>query len=261
MKLTGKLSKESRSLNAALSPRAGGGRVKDVVYGSAAGESVVNNEGVAIIPPYPVIGVRDGDGNNLVNNGIAIIPNKMILTNQNNYNNLSEEIKKNGCIYFLHDETPHKEILNPSNFLNKYEGSMSITAESDKLIYRWNGGQSIGACSYFPTKIPKEINRLYFSFDATTCYSASNPSWYITLGVKETYNPNNFIFGNDADWIVKNQYNQNNTSIESYIDLSSVNVDTYFMLCAHGWNVAFNEFYYNNGNDEINKIMFMDYEF
>lgn len=80
MKLTGKLTKESKSLSAALSPRSGGGKVVDVVYGSASGESVVNDEGVAIIPPYPTIppipvkGVMQGQTNLVDNNGIARVP-------------------------------------------------------------------------------------------------------------------------------------------------------------------------------------------
>ena len=52
MKLMGNISKESRNLSGALSPRSGGGRVKDVTYD---GQSVVDENGVAVIPPYPQI--------------------------------------------------------------------------------------------------------------------------------------------------------------------------------------------------------------
>ena len=78
MKLTGKLTKNSNSLNGNVSPRSGGGgRVQDVTYNDV---SVVNEQGVAVIPPYPVIppipvkGVVQGETNLVDNNGIARIP-------------------------------------------------------------------------------------------------------------------------------------------------------------------------------------------
>ena len=74
MKLMGNISKESRTLSGALSPRAGGGRVKDVTYD---GTSLVNEQGVAVIPEYPSVPVKGVtyNGSSIVNEqGVAVIP-------------------------------------------------------------------------------------------------------------------------------------------------------------------------------------------
>lgn len=263
MKLMGNITKESRNISGVISPRAGGGRVKDVTYD---GDSVVNEEGVAIIPPYPSVPVTDVKYNNqsIVNeNGVAIIPNLNIsvLTNQISYNALSENEKKNGKIYFLHDTQPHYDYFNMYDFYNRSEGSVSITISSGILKYVYNGGITIGAESFYNIQIPKEINRIYFKCKTGTCYNASNPKWHLTIGVKETYNTNIWIYSDDSNWLAKYDSTEQNTTIESYLDLSSVNVDSYLQMCAHGWNVEFEYFGIENGTEDLNKIMFMDYEF
>lgn len=109
MSLQATIHKSSRSLNASLSPRAGGGgRVVDVTYNN---ESVVNEQGVAIIPPYPeipTVPVKDVtyNGASVVNaQGTAVIPvvdagNKITYGTTKPTNNAS-----NGDVYYLLDDS------------------------------------------------------------------------------------------------------------------------------------------------------------
>lgn len=263
MNLQATIHKSSRSLNASISPRSGGGRVRDVVYND---ESVVNAEGVAVIPEYPSVPVKDVKYNNqsIVNGqGVAIIPdmNYAVLTNQSDYNELTENEKKNGKIYFLHDTRPHYDYFNMYDFYNRTEGSVAITVTNGKLKYTYASGITIGAESFYNIQIPKEVDRIYFKCKTGTCYNASNPKWHLTIGVKSTLNTNTWIYSNDVDWLAKYDSTEQNATIESYIDLSGVNVDSYLQLCAHGWNVEFDYFGIINGTEDENKIMFMDYEF
>ena len=90
MNLQATIHKSSQSLNATVSPRAGGGRVQDVTYN---GESVVNAEGVAEIPEYPSVPVQDVKYNNasVVNaQGVAEIPEyPSVPVKDVKYNNVS----------------------------------------------------------------------------------------------------------------------------------------------------------------------------
>ena len=103
-------SNSTLSLHGTLSPRAGGGKVKDVTYDNV---SVVNENGVAIIPPYPSIPVTDVKYNNesVVENGVANIPPypvippipSLIPISKSDYDELSSAEKLNKFFFVYED--------------------------------------------------------------------------------------------------------------------------------------------------------------
>lgn len=131
MKLTGNLTKNTNSLNGIISPRAGGGRVNDVTYND---ESVVNDEGVAIIPPYPSVPVKGATYNNqsIVNeNGVAIIPPyPTVPVKDVEYNNQSV-VNENG-VAIIPESIPRGVVLWEGDFIG--DGSIIVPNISEWLL-------------------------------------------------------------------------------------------------------------------------------
>lgn len=128
MSLQATIHKNSKTLNATLSPRAGGGgRVVDVVYDD---ESVVNPQGVAVIPPYPEIPnipVKDVkcDGESVVNEqGIAIIPVPQFPVYNKSYSGTSAPTNNlgiNGDLYFEY----YNRVINVVDYIETTGGIKS----------------------------------------------------------------------------------------------------------------------------------------
>lgn len=149
-------------------------------------------------------------------------------------------------IHFINDtsggdvEVP----IDMTSFTNKVENSsaMSVSVVNDELVYRYtNGYVQIGAQSVRAVAVPATVTKIKYKITTgANCYSTGNPAWYVTIGVKAS-TTSNWIYGNDADWLVKASYNALNTEYEGELDLSSITSDCYLMVVAHGWTVTFNE--------------------
>ena len=149
-------------------------------------------------------------------------------------------------IHFINDtsggdvEVP----IDMTSFTNKVENSsaMSVSVVNDELVYRYtNGYVQIGAQSVRALAVPANVTKIKYKITTgANCYSTGNPAWYVTIGVKAS-TTSNWIYGNDADWLVKASYNALNTEYEGELDLSSITSDCYLMVVAHGWTVTFNE--------------------
>jgi hypothetical protein len=149
-------------------------------------------------------------------------------------------------IYFLND-TQSSEVETPvdfSSFVNATEPSTTISVVNDELVYTWNGGSSIRQISYYPTVIPASVKKIKFKLTTGSSSYYNNVSadarWQICIGVKASYSTE-VIFPTDSNWLVNAIYNTVNDVIEGELDLSSITSDCYLMICAHGWNLTWNE--------------------
>ena len=149
-------------------------------------------------------------------------------------------------IHFIND-TSGGDIEVPidmTSFTNKVENSsaMSVSVVNDELVYRYtNGYVQTGAQSVRAIAVPANVTKIKYKITTgANCYSTGNPAWYVTIGVKAS-TTTSWIYGNDADWLVKASYNALNTEYEDELDLSSISSDCYLMVVAHGWTVTFNE--------------------
>ena len=168
-------------------------------------------------------------------------------TNSDAYAQLPQTDKDDPTkIYFLND-TQSSEVETPvdfSSFVNATEPSTTISVVNDELVYTWNGGSSIRQISYYPTVIPASVKKIKFKLTTGSSSYYNNVSadarWQICIGVKASYSTG-AIFPTDSNWLVNAIYNTVNDVIEGELDLSSITSDCYLMICAHGWNLTWNE--------------------
>ena len=163
------------------------------------------------------------------------------------YSQLSQAEKNDPLkIYFLNDSVPHDvdTPIDVSDFSHKKENNMTISVFAKQLIYKYDGfGGGIGASSYDPIAIPAEATKIKFKFTTGNSYSTTNVKHKITIGVKAAYQQTQFVFPDDTDWLVQKTYNTRYDTVEDYIDISSVTTPCYLMMCGHGWNVTFENFW------------------
>ena len=163
------------------------------------------------------------------------------------YSQLSQAEKNDPLkIYFLNDSVPHDvdTPIDVSDFSHKKENNMTISVFAKQLIYKYDGfGGGIGASSYDPIAIPAEATKIKFKFTTGNSYSTTNVKHKITIGVKAVYQQTQFVFPDDTDWLVQKTYNTRYDTVEDYIDISSVTTPCYLMMCGHGWDVTFENFW------------------
>ena len=161
------------------------------------------------------------------------------------YEALTPQQKSDASVlYFINDSQTVETALDVSNFVNKNEGSMTITANTtaNTLVYAWNGGGSIGANSTYSIAIDKSVQKIKFKITTGTSYTTSITRFYVGIGVRTTYAPNSIILNtyNVSDWLAFEDFNTNNSVFEGELDLSGVNVTTYLYVLGHGWNMTVN---------------------
>lgn len=263
MNLTGTINKKSLGLNASLSPRSGGGRVRDVVYNN---ESVVNENGVAVIPPYPTIPVTDVkyNGESVVNeHGVAIIPiaqyAQMLTPAQ--YNNLTPAEKVNGKIYFIYESVNNNVDL--SGALEFIESGIYITEKtSSSVTVYWNGTPYIGHYWYIPTPIDvTNFDEIKYNLNLGACYGGTpQERWKYSIGLLANAPTGNPPQRYDSwSWLVNNVYDTPNTNYTNQsLDVSSLTGNVYLAVYDVGWGETVSNVVAHGVNKDIK---YMDISF
>lgn len=185
---------------------------------------------------------------------------------QNQYNNLPTAQKLDDKeLYFINNNITTEEAIDVTDFVNKRETAVTITADSstNSLIYAWNGNSDIGAQSVYPTIISANVTRIDYKIITGTSYSTSDNRFKIGIGVRATYDTTNFIMTNDSGWEAIDIYNIQNDVIEGSLDLSEINTDTYLYIIGHGWNMTVEDLTIVTVNESTDptKIMYKDVEY
>lgn len=143
-------------------------------------------------------------------------------------------------LYFINDTQAAEvtENIDPNGFSNRYENNMVISVVNDQLKSTWYGGANIGAFSALPVAIPASAKRIEFQFVTGTCYTDSNPRFYLAIGVKSYFSTVNWATAEDADWEEIFTYNTQNSTYQGSLDLTGVTTPCYLYICCHGWNVT-----------------------
>lgn len=153
-------------------------------------------------------------------------------------------------------------VLDVSNYVTKYENSMTITADTgdNELVFAWNGGTNIGGSAVYSVAIPATISKIRFKITTGTSYSTSNDRFKVGIGIKSTYTPASFVAPNDNDWLAVKIFATNNSVFEDELDLSSISTNSYLYVCGHGWNMAVNSVVTETSSEET-KLLYKDFNY
>lgn len=135
-----------------------------------------------------------------------------------------------------------EDLIMTSNDWSIYrEGSMTITWNNDEIVFDWRGGLSIGGNIVKKVAIPANASKIKFKITTGSSYSTTIDRFRVFIGVRTTYQTGVIMpYYSINDWLAKTDFYTNNAVWEGELDLSSVNVDTYLYITAHGWDATVN---------------------
>ena len=135
-----------------------------------------------------------------------------------------------------------EDLIMTSNDWSVYrEGSMTINWINSEIVFDWTGGSSIGGNIVKKVAIPANASKIKFKITTGSSYSTSIDRFRVFIGVRTTYQTGIILpYYSINDWLAKTDFYTNNAVWEGELDLSSVNVDTYLYITAHGWDATVN---------------------
>jgi hypothetical protein len=121
------------------------------------------------------------------------------------------------------------------------EGSMTINWVNSEIVFDWRGGSNIGGNIVKKVAIPANASKIRFKITTGSSYTTTVDKFRVFIGVRTTYQTGVILpYTNITDWLAKTDFYTNNAVWEGELDLSSVNVDTYLYVTAHGWDATVN---------------------
>lgn len=133
-----------------------------------------------------------------------------------------------------------EDLIQTASDWNQYhEGSMTVNWANNTIVFDWIGGTSIGCNIVKIVPIPASATKIKFKITTGNSYSNTIDRFRVFIGVRTTYQTGVILpYYSINDWLVKSDFSTRNSVWESELDLSSVTVDTYLYVTAHGWDAT-----------------------
>lgn len=122
--------------------------------------------------------------------------------------------------------------------VDRIESNASISWVNNQIVETWNGNFGNGGINVHKTvKIPASANKIKFKI-VTGVYQGRNiASDNLAIGLRSSID-SGWVFGNNANFLVKKEYNGNfaNSTLEDELDLSNIHSDAYLYIVSVMWN-------------------------
>lgn len=227
----------------------GGGKVKNVL--------------VKEDPEGDYLSVLDEEGNAYIDNSLYAFRSRLI--DRFDYNQLTEEEKMNGTIYFIPEEVQHfGEFLDMTQLtVVDRQSSMSINSSAiNQTVVTYGSGANVGLTYYYKAIDFTDLDTIKYDIDLIR-RGYNNVNFTACIGVVRTAPTSGYGNYTNIPYLAFNHYyNEVGQSFtDEEIDVSNITGTGYILVFCPSWSLTIKNLAVEGSMVQPKKLMFHDIDF